>query len=143
MILVIALVMTGLRGGNAAFFSSRLIMSLTFIVRNKENRRRNVLSLIVIDTLIISQYFGLENLKDRLVNTHLMDSVKVDHVPVEIIQKANEIRGQVIMDGLPLAMKNPIVQRHVMRLIRNTPMNPYAYILTMRIIIFYRIRCNW
>ena len=114
-ILVIALVMTRSRGGNAAFFSAMLLMSFIFIVRNKENRRRNVLillSLIVIDTLIISQYFGLENLKDRLVNTRLVDSVttvEVNHVPVEIVQKANEIRGQVIMDGLPLAMKNPII----------------------------------
>ncbi len=114
-ILVIALVMTRSRGGNVAFFTAMLAMSLLFIVRNKENRRRNILillSLILIDTLVISQYFGLENLKDRLVNTRLVDSVKtveVNHVPVEVVQKANEIRGQVIMDGLPLAMKNPIV----------------------------------
>ena len=114
-ILVIALVMTRSRGGNVAFFSAMLGMSLLFIVRNKENRRRNILillSLILIDTLVISQYFGLENLKDRLVNTRLVDTVKtveINHVPVEVVQKANEIRGQVIMDSLSLAMKNPIV----------------------------------
>ena len=133
-ILVIALVMTRSRGGNVAFFTAMLAMSLIFIVRNKENRRRNIfilLSLIVIDTLVISQYFGLENLKDRLVNTRLVDSVqiieverevidsssvantadavKMERVPVEVVQQANEIRGQVIMDALPLAMKNPIV----------------------------------
>lgn len=114
-ILVIALVMTRSRGGNVAFFTAMLAISLIFIVRNKENRRRNIfilLSLIVIDTLVISQYFGLENLKDRLVNTRLVDSVQVvevDRMPVEIVQQANEIRGQVIMDLLPLAMKNPII----------------------------------
>ncbi len=138
-ILVIALVMTRSRGGNLAFFSAMLVMSLIFIVRNKENRRRNIfilLSLILIDTLVISQYFGLENLKDRLVNTRLVDSVKVieveqasidtstlssantaaqgvgkavERVPVEIVQQANEIRSQVIMDGLPLAMQKPMV----------------------------------
>lgn len=134
-ILVIALVMTRSRGGNVAFFTAMLAMSLIFIVRNKENRRRNIfilLSLIVIDTLVISQYFGLENLKDRLVNTRLVDSVQIveverevldssgiasnstnavqmERVPVEIVQQANEIRGQVIMDALPLAMKNPII----------------------------------
>ena len=114
-ILVIALVMTRSRGGNVAFFTAMLAMSLIFIVRNKENRRRNIfilLSLIVIDTLVVSQYFGLENLKDRLVNTRLVDSVQiieVERVPVEIVQHANEIRGQVIMDALPLAMKNPII----------------------------------
>lgn len=114
-ILVIALVMTRSRGGNVAFFSAMLAMSLIFIVRNKENRRRNIfilLSLIVIDTLVISQYFGLERLKDRLVNTRFVDSVEVvevDHIPVEIVQKANQIRGQVILDAIPLAMENPIV----------------------------------
>src|SRR5690554_4981731 len=138
-ILVIALVMTRSRGGNVAFFTAMLVMSLIFIVRNKENRRRNIfilLSLILIDTLVISQYFGLENLKDRLVNTRLVDSVKVieveqagvdtstlssanaaaqgvgkavERVPVEIVQQANEIRSQVIMDGLPLAMQKPMV----------------------------------
>ena len=114
-ILVIALVMTRSRGGNVAFFTAMLAMSFIFIVRNKENRRRNIiilLSLIVIDTLVISQYFGLENLKDRLVNTRLVDSVKmveIDHVPIEVVQQANDIRGQVILDGLPLAMENPIV----------------------------------
>ena len=114
-ILVIALVMTRSRGGNVAFFSAMLAMSLIFIVRNKENRRRNVfilLSLIAIDTLVISQFFGLENLKDRLVSTRLVATVKiveVDHVPVEIVQQANEIRGQVILDSLPLALRNPIL----------------------------------
>lgn len=114
-ILVIALVMTRSRGGNVAFFAAMLLMSALFIVRNKDNRRRNILillSLILIDTLVISQYFGLENLKDRLVNTRLVDSVEtvvVNHVPVEVVQQANEIRGQVVVDALPLALKNPIV----------------------------------
>lgn len=114
-ILVIALVMTRSRGGNVAFFTAMLLMSMLFIVRNKDNRRRNILillSLILIDTLVISQYFGLENLKDRLVNTRLVDTVQiveVDQVPVEVLQKANEIRGQVVLDALPLAKQNPIV----------------------------------
>lgn len=114
-ILVIALVMTRSRGGNVAFFTAMLAMSAVFIVRNRKNRRRNILillSLILIDTLVISQYFGLEKLKDRIVNTRLVDRVKtveVNHIPVEIVQKANEIRGQVMIDAMPLAMKNPIV----------------------------------
>lgn len=139
-ILVIALVMSRSRGGNAAFFTAMLVMSFIFIVRNKENRRRNIfilLSLILIDMLVISQYFGLEKLKDRLVNTRFVDSVQIieverevidssivagtngsasapkvvetERVLVEVVQQANEIRGQVIMDALPLAMKNPII----------------------------------
>lgn len=114
-ILVIALVMTRSRGGNVAFFAAMLAMSVLFIVRNRENRRRNVLillSLIVIDTLVISQYFGLENLKDRIMDTRLVDkveTVEVNNVPIEVVQQANEIRGQVFEDIVPLAMDKPIV----------------------------------
>lgn len=114
-ILVIALVMTRSRGGNVAFFTAMLAMSFLFIVRNKENRRRNsiiLVSLILIDTLVISQYFGLERLKDRLLDTRLVDRVEtvvVNDVPVQVLQEANEIRGQVFKDVVPLAQENPIV----------------------------------
>ena len=114
-ILVIALVMTRSRGGNVAFFTAMLLMGVLFIVRNKENRRRNILilvSLIVIDTLVISQYFGLERLRDRLMDTRLVDRVEtvvVNNVPVERVQQANEIRGQVFQDIVPLALQRPIV----------------------------------
>lgn len=114
-ILVIALVMTRSRGGNVAFFTAMLAMSFIFIVRNRENRRRNILilvSLILIDTLVISQYFGLERLKDRLFDTRLVDRVEtvvINNVPVEQVQQANEIRGQVFTDIVPLALHKPIV----------------------------------
>lgn len=106
-IMVIALVMTHSRGGNASFFFSLLAVGSLFILRNKENRLRNTLilaSLILIDMLVISQYFGLERLKDRVLNTRLSDTV----VNGEVIQRANEIRGDVFLYALPLAAEDPL-----------------------------------
>lgn len=106
-VMVIALVMTHSRGGNAAFFASLIVVGGFFVLRNKENRLRNVLilaSLIVIDVLVISQYFGLERLKDRVLNTRFSDTV----IDGEIVQRANEIRGDVFLYALPLAQDKPI-----------------------------------
>lgn len=106
-VMVIALVMTHSRGGNASFFAALLLVGSFFILRNKENRLRNSLilvSLIVIDVLVISQYFGLERLKERVLNTRLSDTV----IDGEIVQRANEIRGDVFLYALPLAQDKPI-----------------------------------
>ena len=106
-IMVIALVMSRSRGGNSAFFIALLAVGTLFVIRTKQNRKRNILillSIILIDTLVVSQYFGLERLKDRIVNTRLVDQVATNsRGEVEIIQQANEIRGQVFSDVLPLA----------------------------------------
>lgn len=106
-IMVIALVMSRSRGGNSAFFIALLAVGTLFVTRTKQNRKRNILillSIILIDTLVVSQYFGLERLKDRIVNTRLVDQVVTTASgEVEVIQKANEIRGQVFLDSLPLA----------------------------------------
>lgn len=106
-IMVIALVMTRSRGGNTSFFVGLLLVGVVFVLRNKDNRLRNSLilaSLVLIDVLVISQYFGLERLKDRVMNTRLSDTV----VNGEVIQQANEIRGDVFMYALPLAQDKPI-----------------------------------
>lgn len=106
-VMVIALVMTHSRGGNASFFAALLLVGGFFVLRNKENRLRNSLilvSLIVIDVLVISQYFGLERLKDRVLNTRLSDTV----IDGEIVQRANEIRGDVFLYALPLVQEKPL-----------------------------------
>lgn len=106
-IMVIALVMTHSRGGNASFFVGLAIVGGFFILRNKQNRLRNSLilaSLVLIDVMVISQYFGLERLKDRVMSTRLTDTV----VNGEIVQHANEIRGDVFLYALPLAKDKPI-----------------------------------
>ena len=106
-IMVIALVMSHSRMGNAAFFASLLLVGGLFVLIEKEHRLRNSLilaSLIVIDVLVISQYFGLERLKERLLNTRLHDVV----VDGEVVQQANEVRDEVFGYAIPLLQARPL-----------------------------------
>lgn len=106
-IMVIALVMTRSRMGNAAFFASLLMVGGLFVLVEKQNRLRNCLilaSLVVIDILVISQYFGLDRLKDRLLNTRLHDVV----VDGEVVQQANEVRDDVFGYAIPLLKERPL-----------------------------------
>lgn len=107
-IMVIALVMSHSRMGNTAFFSSLLIVGGLFVLIDRKNRLRNGLllaSIIIIDILVISQYFGLDQLRDRIVSTR-MSEVVVDGV---VVEAANEYRGTVFTEAWPLAKANPIV----------------------------------
>lgn len=106
-IMVIALVMTHSRMGNAAFFASLMLVGGLFVLIEKEHRLRNSLilaSLIIIDILVISQYFGLERLKDRLLETRLNDVV----VDGEVVQQANEVRDDVFGYAIPLLKAQPL-----------------------------------
>ena len=106
-VMVIALVMTHSRMGNTAFFTSLLLVGGLFVLLEKEHRLRNSLilaSIIVIDMLVISQYFGLEKLKDRLLNTRLHDVV----VNGEVVQQANEVRDDVFGYAIPLLKARPL-----------------------------------
>ncbi|WFE68435.1 O-antigen ligase family protein [Thiomicrospira sp. R3] len=107
-LMVIALVMTQSRMGNTAFMVSLLVVSVLFIARNPLNRVRNgliILSILLIDVLIISQYFGLERLKDRVFSTEV--SVTVDQG--NLIVNLDDLRGLAFERGLPLAMEKPWV----------------------------------
>ncbi|MNF28672.1 O-antigen ligase [Pseudomonas linyingensis] len=106
-VMVIALVMTHSRGGNAAFFTALMVIGGIFVLRDKDNRLRNGLilaSILLIDVLVISQYFGLERLKDRMLNTRLTDVV----VAGEVVQQANEVRDDVFRYAIPLAQDKPL-----------------------------------
>lgn len=106
-IMVIALVMTHSRGGNAAFFTALMLVGGLFVLRDKDNRLRNGLiltSILLIDVLVISQYFGLEKLKDRVLNTRLSDVV----VNGEVVQTANEVRDDVFRYAIPLLQDKPL-----------------------------------
>ena len=73
-VMVIALVMTQSRGGNAAFVIALLAIGTLFVLRFPQHRLRNALilgSIVVIDVLVISQFFGLERLRDRLAATEV------------------------------------------------------------------------
>ncbi len=93
-IMVIALVMTRSRMGNTAFFASLMMLGALFILLNKEHRLRNSLilaSLVVIDVLVISQFFGLDKLKDRLTNTRVENVMEGE----QIVAHKNELRLDV------------------------------------------------
>jgi O-antigen ligase len=107
-VMVIALVMSHSRMGNTAFFASLLLVGGLFVLLNKEHRLRNGLilaSIVLIDVLVISQYFGLEKLKDRLLNTRLNDVV----VNGEVVQQANEVRDDVFGYAIPLLQERPLL----------------------------------
>jgi O-antigen ligase len=73
-IMVIGLVMTQSRGGNIGFFTALLLVGGLFVLRFPQNRARNGLvlaSIILIDVLVISHFFGLERLRDRLMGTEV------------------------------------------------------------------------
>lgn len=106
-IMVIALVMSQSRMGNTGFFSALLVIGGLYILINKQHRLRNGLilaSLIAIDVLIISQYFGLENLKERIVQTQLADVV----VDGEVVQRSNVDRDDVARYLFPQIAERPI-----------------------------------
>ncbi len=82
LIMVIALVMTGSRMGNAAFFIPMALVGAVALVLIK-NRSHSlsvmVLSVFIINLFIVSAYFGLARVKERLVQTPITQETR-DHV---------------------------------------------------------------
>ncbi|WBA81527.1 O-antigen ligase family protein [Endozoicomonas sp. GU-1] len=73
-IMVIGLVLSRSRMGNTAFFSSLMITGLLYVICRKQLSRGMVVlfvSLLVIDTAIVSQWFGLEKVVERIEQTSL------------------------------------------------------------------------
>lgn len=107
-IMVIGLVMTQSRMGNTAFVSSLVITGFLFIITFKAHRKRNLailISFIVIDVLVISQYFGLERLKDRLINTE----VAISQEGGQLVFDINDLRGIAFTNSIPLAQEKAFV----------------------------------
>ncbi|WP_029408472.1 O-antigen ligase [Thiomicrorhabdus sp. Milos-T2] len=107
-IMVIGLVMTQSRMGNAGFFSSLLIVGSIFVLITKEHRLRNSLllaSFIIIDMIVISQYFGLERLKDRIINTE----VSISQEDGKLVFDINDLRGLAFTNSIPLAQEKPLI----------------------------------
>lgn len=106
-VMVIALVMSHSRMGNTAFFASLLLIGGLFVLLDKEHRLRNALilaSIVVIDILVISQYFGLEKLKDRLINTRVDERV----VDGDVVLSVNDQRNEVFGYAIPLLRERPL-----------------------------------
>jgi len=71
-IMVVALVMTRSRMGNAAFFNSMLITGLLGLIWSKYATRSTVIllmSLVIIDIFVAGTWFGVENLVKRYEQT--------------------------------------------------------------------------
>jgi O-antigen ligase len=105
-IMVIGLVMTRSRMGNSAFFVSLLITGILFVLSHKHNRLRNIFvlcSLLTIDVLILSQYFGLDELGNRISSTRITTSSIVDG---PLILADNEVRDEAVRDSIPILKDN-------------------------------------
>lgn len=93
--MVIGLVMSRSRMGNAAFFISVAVIGLIALALIK-NRSKGlmvfVVSMFIIDLFIVSAYFGLDRVKERLVQTSL----------------SQETRDEVVSDALKIVQDFPI-----------------------------------
>lgn len=88
-IMVIALVMSRSRMGNTAFFLSMTIVGLLSLVLIKQRTKGLTLlivSMFIVDMLILSAWFGLDKVKDRIEQTSL----------------SSETRDEVVIDSIPL-----------------------------------------
>lgn len=80
-IMVIGLVMTHSRMGNAAFFASMGISAVIGLAIFRKSSRSMVIlfaSMVAIDLLIISSWFGLARLAERIENTSLAEEARTD-----------------------------------------------------------------
>ncbi|MDP2226284.1 MAG: O-antigen ligase family protein [Moraxellaceae bacterium] len=80
-IMVIALVMTHSRMGNAAFFASMGICAVIGLMLFRQNSRSMVIlfsSMIIIDVFIVSTWFGLERLVQRIEGTEIATEERTD-----------------------------------------------------------------
>jgi O-antigen ligase len=95
-IMVIALVMSRSRMGNVAFFSAMIgVSTFVFLLDIKKSKGLGILliSMLVIDLFIVSHWFGLDKVQQRLAETSL----------------SQEKRDEVILDSLPIVKDYPIM----------------------------------
>jgi O-antigen ligase len=95
-LMVIALVMSRSRMGNAAFFISMTITGIfAFIYFKQRSKGLTVLliSLFIIDTFILGAWFGLDKVKNRMEQTSL----------------SQETRDEVNIYGLELIKRYPLI----------------------------------
>jgi len=93
-IMVVALVLTHSRMGNTAFFVSLLITGAIGVVFSKYATHSVVIflvSLVVIDILIVGQWFGLEKVKQRLEQTGALTEIR-DEVDIYALRQWKDYR---------------------------------------------------
>lgn len=95
-IMVIGLVMSRSRMGNTAFFVAMTLIGLLALVLIKQRSRGLtilIVSMLVIDLFIVSAWFGLDKVQERLTETSL----------------AQEGRDEVVIDALPMISDYPVI----------------------------------
>ena len=94
-IMIIALILTRSRMGNSAFFlalAAISIFSFFFYNRKPKNLRLLILSFFIIDLILVGTIFGVEKVKQRLLETSL----------------ASETRDEVVRDSIPMILEYPV-----------------------------------
>lgn len=94
-IMVIGLVMSRSRMGNTAFFVSIAVVgAMAFVLIKNRSKGLTVLvvSMFIVDLFIVSAYFGLERVKERLSQTSL----------------SHETRDEVVRDAYPIIADFPL-----------------------------------
>lgn len=95
-VMVIGLVMSRSRMGNTAFFVSVAVVgAIAFILIKNRSKGLTVLvvSMFIVDLFIVSAYFGLERVKERLAQTSLTE----------------ETRDEIVHDAYPIIADFPLL----------------------------------
>ncbi|BCE03369.1 O-antigen ligase family protein [Marinicellulosiphila megalodicopiae] len=92
-IMIIGLILSRSRMGNSAFFVAFFMVSIFAIFYYRKppiTLKWIVLSIFIIDIIVVGMLFGLEKVKDRIVETSF----------------ASETRDEVVRDSLPIIQEN-------------------------------------
>jgi O-antigen ligase len=104
-IIVIGLVLTRSRMGNAAFFASMLLVGLYTIVMSRRFAPATIsliASLVIIDVLVVGTWVGLEKVVTRVQETAVMKSDKIREETVEERTDTARMATDIVRD-FPLA----------------------------------------
>lgn len=94
-IMVIALVMSHSRMGNTAFFVGLMGISTLYLLIGKDvpkGFKVLIISMLIIDVFVVSAWFGLDKVKERLETTSI----------------EQETRDEVVLDGLKIIKDYPL-----------------------------------
>ena len=86
-VMVSAMVMTRSGMGNVAFFSSLIVAGAVYVITRKKLTRGVIIlfvSLLIIDTAIVSRWFGLEKVVERLEQTQIETEMRADVNPASM-----------------------------------------------------------
>lgn len=95
-LIIVGLILTRSRMGNSAFFISLAVVSLFaffFYKRRPKYLRALIISFFILDLVLIGAMFGVEKVKQRLVETSL----------------SSETRDEVVRDSLTLISEKPLL----------------------------------